>query len=42
VAVRLYEAIRGGGEQAQDAPNGLYQALSDIERQADIEPHAVC
>ncbi len=35
MAARLYEAVRGGEEHAQGAPNDLYQALSDIERQAD-------
>jgi len=34
IAARLYEAIRGGEEHAQGAPNDLYQALTDIERRA--------
>ena len=33
-AARLYEAIRGGEEHAQSAPNELAEALTDIERQA--------
>lgn len=32
VAARLYEALRGGEEHAQGAPNDLYAALRDIER----------
>ncbi len=35
-AARLYEAIRGGEEHAQGAPNDLYEALADIERQAEL------
>ena len=31
VAARLYEAIRGGEEHAQGAPNDLYEALAEIE-----------
>jgi MIP family channel proteins len=34
VAARLYEALRGGEEHAQGAPNDLYQALADIEQSA--------
>jgi MIP family channel proteins len=33
IAARLYEAVRGGEQHAQGAPNDLYQALRDIERQ---------
>lgn len=40
VAARLYEALRGGEEHAQGAPNDLYLALADIERQADQEQQA--
>ena len=40
VAARLYEAIRGGEEHAQGAPNDLYQALADIGRRADMEQRA--
>ena len=40
VAARLYEAIRGGEEHAQGAPNDLYQTLADIGRRADIEQRA--
>jgi MIP family channel proteins len=32
VAARLYEALRGGEEHAQGAPNDLYAALRDIEQ----------
>ena len=35
VAARLYESIRGGEEHAQGAPNDLYQALAEIEQQAE-------
>ena len=38
IAARLYEAIRGGEEHAQSAPNDLYEALVEIERQAEDEP----
>lgn len=31
VAARLYEAIRGGEEHAQGAPNDLYEALTEIK-----------
>lgn len=34
IAARLYEAVRGGEEHAQGAPNDLYEALSDIEESA--------
>lgn len=40
MAARLYEAVRGGEEHAQGAPNDLYQALSDIGRRADMEQRA--
>ena len=40
IAARLYEAIRGGEEHAQGAPNDLYQALADIGRRADREQRA--
>lgn len=40
MAAKLYEAIRGGEEHAQGAPNDLYQALTDIERQAGHELRA--
>ena len=32
-AARLYEAIRGGEEHAQSAPNDLYKALVEIEQE---------
>ncbi len=35
-AAKLYEALRGGEEHAQGAPNDLYEALDDIERQAIV------
>jgi MIP family channel proteins len=35
IAARLYEAMRGGEQHAQGAPNDLYQALAEIERQAE-------
>lgn len=35
VAARLYELIRGGEQHAQGAPNDLYQALAEIEQQAE-------
>ncbi len=35
VAARLYEFIRGGEQHAQGAPNDLYQALAEIEQQAE-------
>ena len=35
VAARLYEAMRGGEQHAQGAPNDLYQALAEIEQQAE-------
>ena len=38
LAARLYEAIRGGEEHAQSAPNDLYEALADIEQQAKSQP----
>ena len=42
VAARLYEAIRGGEEHAQGAPNDLYEALTEIkaedERDAESKP----
>ncbi|HEX5323541.1 MAG TPA: aquaporin [Capsulimonadaceae bacterium] len=34
IAARLYEAIRGGDEHAQGAPNELYAALSHIGNEA--------
>jgi MIP family channel proteins len=34
LAARLYEAIRGGEEHAQGAPNDLFEALREIEREA--------
>ena len=34
VAARLYEAIRGGEEHAQGAPNDVFEALQEIEQQA--------
>ena len=37
-ASALYEAIRGGEEHAQGAPNDLYRALHAIEEQAHQEP----
>ncbi len=40
LAARLYEAIRGGEEHAQGAPNDLYEALTEIERQAKNEQQA--
>lgn len=40
VAARLYEAIRGGEDHAQGAPNDLYEALTEIERQAENERQA--
>ncbi len=33
IAARLYEAIRGGEQHAQGAPNDLYEALTEIEEQ---------
>ena len=33
-AALLYEAIRGGEQHAQGAPNDLYEALHEIEAQA--------
>ncbi len=35
VAARVYEAMRGGEQHAQGAPNDLYQALAEIEQQAE-------
>ena len=35
VAARLYEAIRGGEQHAQGAPNDLYQALEEIEGEGE-------
>lgn len=35
VAARLYEVMRGGEQHAQGAPNDLYQALAEIEQQAE-------
>lgn len=40
MAAKLYETLRGGEQHAQGAPNDLYQALADIERQADHEQQA--
>ncbi len=37
IAARLYEALRGGEEHAQGAPNDLYQALAEIEHDAKRE-----
>ena len=34
IAARLYEAIRGGEEHAQGAPNDVFEALQEIEQQA--------
>ncbi len=34
IAARLYEAIRGGEQHAQGAPNDLYTALQEIEEDA--------
>ena len=34
IAARFYEAIRGGEEHAQGAPNDLYAALREIDRSA--------
>ncbi len=36
-AAKLYEAIRGGEEHAQGAPNDLYEALAEIEAEDDAE-----
>ena len=33
LAARLYEAIRGGEEHAQSAPNDLYEALAEIKQE---------
>ena len=33
LAARLYEAIRGGEEHAQTAPNDLYEALAEIRQE---------
>jgi len=33
IAARLYEAIRGGEDHAQGAPNDLYEALTEIKAQ---------
>lgn len=38
LAARLYEALRGGEEHAQGAPNDLGQALADIARDAERAP----
>jgi MIP family channel proteins len=38
VAARLYEAIRGGEQHAQGAPNDLCQALAEIEQQVKPFP----
>ena len=37
IAARLYEALRGGEEHAQGAPNDLFQALQEV-REAAREP----
>ena len=37
-AVKLYEAIRGGEEHAQGAPNDLYEALSEIKQEERQRP----
>jgi MIP family channel proteins len=37
LAARLYEAIRGGEEHAQGAPNDLFLALERISRQPEAE-----
>lgn len=37
IAARLYEAIRGGEQHAQGAPNDLYAALMEIEALGDTE-----
>lgn len=37
-AARLYEAIRGGEEHAQGAPNDLYEALAEIGAENGREP----
>ncbi len=34
IAARFYEAIRGGEEHAQNAPNDLFEALHEIEQEA--------
>ena len=34
LAARLYEALRGGEQHAQGAPNDLYEALAEIEQSA--------
>ena len=36
IAACLYEAIRGGEHHAQDAPNDLFQALEEVQRQAKM------
>jgi glycerol uptake facilitator-like aquaporin len=36
VAARLYEAIRGGEQHAQAAPNDLFEALHEIAEDADV------
>ena len=36
-AARLYEALRGSGEHAQNAPNDLGEALAEIEANAEEE-----
>ena len=38
VAARLYEAIRGGEQHAQGAPNDLYQALEEIGEEDEPRP----
>ena len=35
LGARLYEALRGSEQHAQGAPNDLYQALAEIEQQAE-------
>ncbi|MCW3060154.1 MAG: hypothetical protein JWQ02_1975 [Capsulimonas sp.] len=37
IAARLYEAIRGGEQHAQGAPNDLYAALAEIKEQDGID-----
>lgn len=34
LAAQLYEAMRGGIEHAQGAPNDLFAALEDVEHAA--------
>jgi hypothetical protein len=42
VASVFYEAIRGGEEHAQGAPNDIWQALKEIQQTALTKVQGIC